>query len=61
LIHSLSSEIEEKRKGRLTNNAKSSFLVDKRLEISNLDLIRDMVNIMNLDKVLAEKREDLSL
>ncbi len=29
--------IEEKIKGRLINNAKSSFLVDKRFEISSLE------------------------
>ena len=35
-------------------------LVDKMIEISNLDLIRDMVNITNLEKVFIEKRKDFS-
>jgi hypothetical protein len=43
-----------------TLNFQRIFLVDKRFEISNLDLIRDMVNIMNLEEVFIEKRKDLS-
>ena len=30
------------------------FVVEKRFEISNLDLIRDMVSIVNLEMVVSE-------
>ena len=35
------------------------WLVDKRFEISNLDLIRDLVNIINIEKEFTEKKKDL--
>ena len=31
------------------------FLVDKRIEISNLDLIREIVNIVKFEMVITEK------
>jgi len=33
------------------NNDEESSLVDKRFEISNLDLIRDMIGILMLEEV----------
>ena len=45
IILSLSSGIEEKRKGRPSNVDESSFLVDKVIEISNLDSVRDLIEI----------------
>ena len=38
-----------------TKNDEESSLVDKRFEISNLDFIKDMVNIMNLEMVFTNK------
>ena len=35
--------------------------INKRFEISNLNLIKDMANITNLDEVLTEKRKDYTL
>ena len=35
-----------------------SCLVDKRFEISNLDLIRDMVNIMNIEDFFLMNKEE---
>ena len=38
--------------------SKGFFLVDKRFEISNLDLIRDMDSIIKLEEVLSISVED---
>jgi hypothetical protein len=37
---------------------REGYLVDYTFEISNLDLIGDMANIMNLEIVFSEKRKD---
>lgn len=38
-----------------TKSDEEFCLVDKRVELSNLDLFRDMVNIMNLEIGITEK------
>jgi len=49
------------KKGLPTEIDEESCFVDKVIEISNLDLIRDMVNILNLGKVFTENRKDYIL
>jgi len=46
IILFLSSGIEEKRKGRPSNVDESSFLVDYMSEISNLEMMKDLKEII---------------
>jgi len=46
-----SSSCEGINKKLPTKNGEESYLVDKRFEISNLDLIKEMVNMVNLELV----------
>jgi len=60
VILSKSSVIESnyKRKGRPSNVDESSFLVDNTIEISNLDLFRDLVNISDMERMFAAEGRD---